>query len=94
MSPELRSRIRFLRLNLVEDDYRLPHRFDVIFCRNVLIYFDRPTQQALVRRMLERLKPGGYLFTGHSEALHGFSLPLAAQAPAVYRRDEACCHKQ
>jgi chemotaxis protein methyltransferase CheR len=67
----------------------LGERFDVIFCRNVLIYFDRSIQQGVVRRLEERLAPGGYLFTSHSESLNGVTHGLTWVAPAVYRRERS-----
>lgn len=84
---ELRSRIDFQRLNFMDDNFGLNERFDVIFCRNVIIYFDRPTQERLMRKFYERLVPGGYLFLGHSETLTGMNIPLRSVASTVYRRD-------
>jgi chemotaxis protein methyltransferase CheR len=60
--------------------------FQVIFCRNVMIYFDKPTQQALVQRYWELLAPGGHLFVGHSESLSALSHRFAYVQPAVYRK--------
>ena len=60
----------------------------VIFCRNVIIYFDRPTQEQLIGKLCRYLAPQGYLFMGHSENLHGMNLPLVQIAPTVYRRIE------
>ena len=59
--------------------------FHVIFCRNVMIYFDKATQEGVVNRLSSRLLPGGYLFIGHSESLNGVSHRLEFVAPAVYR---------
>ena len=56
--------------------YPVDREIDVIFCRNILIYFDKPTQQAVLERLCRHLRPGGYLFLGHSESLAGFGLPL------------------
>ncbi|HEY6447027.1 MAG TPA: protein-glutamate O-methyltransferase CheR [Acidobacteriaceae bacterium] len=84
--PELRRLVEFRRLNLMESDYALAHQADAIFCRNVLIYFDRATQEAVLRRLSHCLRPHGYLFVGHSETLHSMDLPLAAVAPALYRK--------
>ena len=80
-----KSLVTFARLNLMA---RWPMRgpFHAIFCRNVMIYFDRPTQQALVARFRELLAPGGYLFVGHSESLTALSHELTYVQPAVYRR--------
>jgi chemotaxis protein methyltransferase CheR len=86
VAPELRSLIRFQRLNLMDDNFGIREPMAVIFCRNVLIYFDKPTQQSLLNRLCRSLIPGGYLFTGHSETLHGMSLPLEQTVPTVYKR--------
>jgi chemotaxis protein methyltransferase CheR len=83
IARELRQRTRFRTLNLTEP---LPDlgRFDVIFLRNVLIYFDAEAKADIVRRVLGVLKPGGLLFTGHAESLSNLELPVRAVAPAVY----------
>lgn len=83
---ELRSRLSFHQLNLLEGDSPLNERFHVIFCRNVMIYFDRPTQEELVNRLTRRLVPGGYLLVGHSESLTAINHTLQPVQPAVYRR--------
>lgn len=75
MSPELRSRVRFQRLNFMEEDYGVRESISVIFCRNVLIYFDKPTQEKMLNKLCRCLVPGGYLFMGHSETLHGLHVP-------------------
>jgi len=85
--PEITALIDFRRLNLIEP-FRHGHTFDVIFCRNVMIYFDRRTQQDLVNRLAACLNPGGHLFVGHSESLSGIEHPLDYVCPAVYRRKE------
>lgn len=84
--PELRQKMRFSRLNFMDDSYNLPEKYDVVFCRNVLIYFDRPTQEAVVSKICNYLKPGGYFFHGHSESLIGMNLPLKNVRPTVFRR--------
>jgi len=84
--PELRSWVTFGRLNLMDEDYSVDRDFDVIFCRNVLIYFDKPTQHAVLQRLCAHLRPGGYLFLGHSESLAGMALPLRSVANTVLRR--------
>lgn len=71
VKPILKSLIRFERLNLQDDPWPMQDLFDVILCRNVLIYFDKPTQQKLFQRFGGMLKKGGYLMLGHSEAMHG-----------------------
>jgi chemotaxis protein methyltransferase CheR len=84
----LRSQVEFKRVNLME---RFPwnRQFPAIFCRNVMIYFDRPTQQDVVRRMTDCLEPGGYFFTGHAESLAGISHALEYVQPALYRKPAA-----
>jgi chemotaxis protein methyltransferase CheR len=86
--PELRKRVQFHRLNLMHDSYDIHDRFEVIFCRNVIIYFERPTQYRLLTHLYEYLVPGGYLFLGHSETLAGMELPLFSVAPTIYRKAE------
>jgi chemotaxis protein methyltransferase CheR len=66
--------------------YEHPHSFQVIFCRNVMIYFDRPTQEDLVLRLCRFLTPGGFLIVGHSESLNGLKLPLRCLQPSIYQR--------
>ncbi len=84
--PELRRLIEFRRLNFMDSDYGIQEKFDVIFCRNVIIYFDRPTQQSILGKITAHLRPGGYLFMGHAETLHELALPVEPVAPALYRR--------
>jgi chemotaxis protein methyltransferase CheR len=80
-----RDLVRFARLNLM-GEWPMRGSFDVIFCRNVMIYFDKPTQERLVARYASLLVPGGYLLVGHSESLTGLRHPLAYVQPATYRR--------
>ncbi len=87
--PELRRLVEFRRLNFMDADYGLTEKADAIFCRNVIIYFDRPTQQRILRKLAHHLVPGGYMFVGHAETLHDMDLPLAPVAPALYRRIDA-----
>lgn len=86
VAPALRSQVSFRRLNLMDEDFGIREASDVIFCRNVIIYFDKPTQEELVNRLARRLAPGGHLFLGHSETLCGMDVPLVQMAPTVYRR--------
>ncbi len=83
--PEIRKMVEFRRLNLIEDYFHW-NRFPVIFCRNVMIYFDSVTRRTVVTRMLKWLEPGGYLFVGHSESLASGKFPLEYVRPAVYRK--------
>ena len=85
LAPSQRNMVRFGRLNFMDDDFGFDEHQDVIFCRNVIIYFDRPTQERLVGKFCRHLQPGGYIFLGHSESLHGCDLPLTQVAPTVYR---------
>jgi chemotaxis protein methyltransferase CheR len=83
--PELRALVRFARLNLVDPIDRSVGEFDVVFCRNVLIYFDPPTKERVVGGLLGRLARDGYLFLGHAESLSGLALPVRSETPTVYR---------
>lgn len=87
--PALRQRITFSHFNLMTPKFPFRNGFDVIFCRNVMIYFDRPTQEALVARMTTVLRPGGYLLIGHSESLNAIQHTLSYVRPAVYRRSDS-----
>jgi chemotaxis protein methyltransferase CheR len=89
VKPEIRKTVSFRRLNLMHDEYGIRDRFEIIFCRNVIIYFERPTQYRLLRHLYDYLLPGGYLFLGHSETLTGMDLPLETVAPTIYRKAEA-----
>jgi chemotaxis protein methyltransferase CheR len=86
IAPEMRQRISFYRLNFMDKDYRIKDMYDIIFFRNVMIYFDRPTQEAVLNRMCRNLNPGGYLFAGHSESLTGLNIPIQQVGSAVYRK--------
>ncbi len=81
--PELSSLIRFARVNLSHESYPVNGKFDLIFCRNVLIYFDAPSKRRVIDRLLDRLEPRGYFFLGHSESLGNFDRVRAA-GPTVY----------
>ena len=85
VSPKLRTRTRFAQINLTEP---LPAQdtFDVIFLRNVLIYFQPDTKRQVIERLLSRLRPGGWLFVGHSETLNDLVRGVESVAPAVYRK--------
>lgn len=85
--PALRSAIGFARLNLMDASYPVGDPMDIIFCRNVLIYFDKPTQEKVVRRLCDCLRPGGYLFLGHSESIAGMDLPVTTASYTVFRKD-------
>lgn len=84
--PELRQKISFHSLNFMDHHYSIKDVFDIIFFRNVMIYFDHDTQQAVVNRLCRHLRPGGYLFVGHSESLLGLDVPLKSVAAATFRK--------
>lgn len=83
--PELRRLVRFERLNLMDPSYPIDEDVDVIFLRNVLIYFDKPTQEAVIRRLIGHLRPGGFLILGHSESMIGTNMRLQQWAPGVFQ---------
>jgi chemotaxis protein methyltransferase CheR len=84
--PELRRKVGFYRLNFMDADYGIRDIFHVVFFRNVLIYFDRATQEAVINKICRNLAPGGYLFAGHSESLHGLEIPLRPVKASIYRK--------
>jgi chemotaxis protein methyltransferase CheR len=86
VTPALRAMVRFGRLNLMKAPYRVDRGLDVVFCRNILIYFDRPTQGAVLGQLCAHLRPGGYLFLGHSETLSGHDLPVEALGNNLFQR--------
>ncbi len=86
IAPEIRHAVRFRRLNFMAEDFQMRESMDIIFCRNVIIYFDRPTQERLLNRLYDHLIPGGYIFMGHSETLSGLRVPLVSAGPTVYRK--------
>jgi chemotaxis protein methyltransferase CheR len=86
VKPPLRQRIDFRHLNLMDWPYPFTEKFDAVFCRNVMIYFDHATQAMLVPRLAQQLVPGGYLFVGHSESLVGIDHQLKSIRPSVYQR--------
>lgn len=83
--PELRAKVEFRRLNFMDDDFGLAHKMDIIFCRNVIIYFDRQTQVELMAKFTKQFNSGGYLFTGHSESLEGMLDKMQKVGTSVYR---------
>lgn len=87
VKPHLASVIRFRRLNLMDSRFPIKNPLDVIFCRNVMIYFDRPTQETLIEKFHRHLKPGGYLFIGHSESLQWVNHAFKSLAPTIYQRE-------
>ena len=87
VAPELRNRVSFQRLNLnTGRSFEVKTLMDIIFCRNVIIYFDRDTQIRLFEKFYEQLVPGGYIFIGHSETLHGINDRFVPVTVAVYQK--------
>lgn len=82
----LLNMVSFRRINLMDEAFPIRNPLDVIFCRNVMIYFDRPTQAKLMTKFYRYLKPGGYLFIGHSESLQWIEHPFAYVAPTIYQK--------
>lgn len=87
IAPRLRSLVSFRRINFMDDDFGIAEKMDIIFCRNVVIYFDKPTQLILMRKFHRQLRPGGYLFIGHSETLSGLDVDFKPVASTVYRKE-------
>lgn len=86
IGPEIRKHVQFGRLNLNDSNYGMTMKMDIIFCRNVIIYFDAQTQETILKRLANCLRKGGHLFLGHSETIHGMDLPVRMVAPTVYER--------
>ncbi|EJC68016.1 MULTISPECIES: CheR family methyltransferase [Rhizobium] len=86
ITPKLRSKIGFARMNLMDEKYPIGEPMHVIFCRNVLIYFDKQTQAGVLNRLCACLAKGGYMFIGHSESITGFDLPLKQVSNTVFQR--------
>lgn len=84
--PELRRTVNFMRMNLMDPTYPVDRDVDIIFCRNVLIYFDKATQRKVVDRLCSHLRPGGYLLVGHSESMvHQGSVGLKQVQPTIFK---------
>ncbi|MBF0453454.1 MAG: chemotaxis protein CheR [Magnetococcales bacterium] len=88
MGPTLRSMVTFQHLNFMDASYTIHNTYDIIFCRNCLIYFDRPTSEAIVNKLCRNLLPGGYFFVGHSETLNNLNVPVSQVAPTIYKMKE------
>jgi chemotaxis protein methyltransferase CheR len=84
--PGLRTKVNFKRLNLMDEQLDVDGDFDLIFCRNVLIYFDRITQEKVVNKLLGKLRSGGYLFIGHSESIYHMNLRLQQLKPTIFQK--------
>jgi len=84
--PEIRAKADFQYMNLMEDQYPFAEKFDIIFFRNAMIYFDKENQEKILGRLAGHMNNGGFLFIGHSETVSGYKLPLRSVATTVYRR--------
>lgn len=84
--PDLRSKMTFARLNVMDDTYPVDRDMDLVFCRNMLIYFEKDVQAKVVRALCDHIRPGGYLFLGHSESIAGIELPVDQVANTVFQR--------
>jgi len=86
ITPGLRTKVRFQSFNLIKDRFPFSEPMDIIFCRNVLIYFDRQTQEKVINRLCSQLKNGGILILGHSETIQQFHVPLQQIKATIYRK--------
>lgn len=86
IDQRLRKRVTFEQRNLLNLPPEMDQQFDIVFLRNVIIYFDFPTKVEVIRSVIRKIKPGGWLIVGHSESLHGMPLELEMVAPSIYRR--------
>jgi len=86
ITPALREKIRFERLNLMEEHYTLNETMDIVFFRNVVIYFSRENQEKIINRICKHLRSRGYIFMGHSETLFNMNVPLKQVSPNIYKR--------
>jgi len=86
VAPSVRNLITFGHFNLMNSAYPFKHGFDYIFCRNVMIYFDRATQESVIRKMSAHLRPGGHFIVGHSESLNAIRHDLHYVKPTIYRK--------
>ncbi len=88
LKKSIREKLVFQRLNFMDEDYPVATMKNIIFCRNALIYFDKPTQESVIRKLIKHLVPGGYLFLGHSETIFGMDLPLKTVGPTIFKKVE------
>lgn len=86
VKPDFRKKVQFRRINFMNDHFGLKRSdFDIIFCRNLLIYFDKKNQERVINKFCHHLVPGGLLFLGHSESIIGLDVPLKQVRPTIYR---------
>jgi chemotaxis protein methyltransferase CheR len=82
----LRDKLSFQRLNFMDTTYHINDSFDIIFCRNALIYFERPNQEIVINKLVNKLKPDGYFFLGHSESITNMHVPLKSVKPTIFKK--------
>jgi chemotaxis protein methyltransferase CheR len=86
--PELRRKVSFHQLNFMDEDYGIKDHFQVVLYRNVLIYFEKEEQEAIVTKISRNIAPGGHLFIGHSESLSGLDIPVQLVQTSIYRKSK------
>ncbi len=86
VNPDIRKMVNFQHFNLLSSDYTHFGMFDIIFCRNVLIYFERAIQYRIISKLCNQLNSGGYLFLGHSDTTMGFTLPIKTIQPSIFNK--------
>lgn len=86
VNADIRKTVNFQQFNLLSSDFTFFGLFDIIFCRNVLIYFEREIQYRIISKLCSQLNPGGYLFLGHSDTTMGFTLPLKTVEPSIFKK--------
>lgn len=84
LTNELRNKVKFQRLNFMDNVYQINESFDIIFCRNALIYFERENQEVVINKLCNKLAPNGYFFLGHSESITNMNVPLKSLRPTVF----------
>ena len=83
---ELRNKVNFSRLNLMDNNYNVQEKFDCVFCRNTLIYFDHKVQEDVINKLCQKLKKDGYFFLGHSESITNMNVPLKQIQPTIFKK--------
>jgi len=87
LTSEIRSKVIFKRMNLMDTSYDVDKEFDIIFCRNVLIYFNHENQQNVITKLASKLKQNGFFFLGHSESIINMNVPLSQIKPTIFRKN-------
>ena len=82
----LRDKVSFQRLNFMDNTYQVNDQFDIIFCRNALIYFERENQEMVINKLCQKLKPEGFFLLGHSESITNMNVPLKSIKPTIFKK--------